>query len=251
MSADRLVSIITPAYKAASFIGDAIQSVRRQDYKDWEMIIVDDGSPDHSFETILDSAGTDRRIRLVRQANAGAAMARQRALDAARGRYIAFLDSDDYWLPGKLSAQVAFMQQSGAALSYTAFRRINADGTRVGHLVRIPCKLDYASLLGNTAIATSTAMVDRGLTGALAMTNTYYDDFALWLTVLKRGFVARGLQRDLMRYRVVPASLSRGKLKSAMHVWRTYREVEQLDVHRSMQCFVSYAANSLLKHARF
>lgn len=248
---DSRVSIITPAYKAAAYVGEAIRSVQAQDFHDWEMLVVDDGSPDNTADVVAGFAAADPRVKLIRQANSGPAMARQRALDEAKGHYIAFLDSDDYWLPGKLTQQLAFMRERGAAMSYTRFRRISDDGGRVGHLVAVPDRLDYRQLLKNTGIATSTVIVDREMTGPFAMTRTYYDDYALWLGLLKRGFVAHGLQEDLMRYRVVSKSVSRHKMSSAKWVWRTYREIEGLALPYATWCFLNYAWRAYRKYAIF
>jgi teichuronic acid biosynthesis glycosyltransferase TuaG len=137
-----LVSIITPAYRAAEFIGEAIQSVRTQDHPDWEMLIVDDCSPDNTCEKVQQESVQDPRVRLIRQTrNSGPAAARNLALTQVSGRYIAFLDSDDLWVPGKLTRQLAFMKARNAALSFTALRRITQDGTRVGRLIGVPERL--------------------------------------------------------------------------------------------------------------
>lgn len=246
-----VVSIITPAYRAERFIGEAIRSVQAQDYRDWEMLIVDDGSPDRTSEVAEEFARHDERVRVLRQQNSGPAAARQRGLDEARGRFVAFLDSDDYWMPGKLSQQLAFMRDSRAAISFTQFRRINVDGSVTGRLIDVPQKIDYGHLLGNTAIATSTVVVDRDLTGPIRMTRTYYDDFALWLSILRKGFLAHGMARDLMRYRVVSHSVSRNKLRSAYWVWRLYRDVERLGVVRSGWSLAGYATRAWWKYRKF
>lgn len=251
MTSGQLVSIITPAYKAAPFVGDAIRSAQWQDHSAWEMLIVDDGSPDATAAIVAGFASGDPRIKLIRQDNGGPALARQRALDAAQGQLIAFLDSDDYWLPGKVSKQLSFMRQVGAALSYTSYRRINHDGSKIGHRIDVPERLDYPSLLGNTAIATSTVIIDREKTGLLRMKRVYYDDFALWLELTKRGFQAHGLNEDLMRYRVVSQSISRNKTNSASQVWRTYREIEQLSLPYAGWCFTRYAFHAWRKYHRF
>jgi teichuronic acid biosynthesis glycosyltransferase TuaG len=215
------------------------------------MLIVDDGSPDDTADVVKKYAEVDTRIRLIRKRNSGPAMARQTALDVASGRYIAFLDSDDYWMPGKLTQQLAFMRSRCAALSYTRFRRINNDGSTVGHLVEIPNSVNYSGLLRNTAMATSTVIVDRQLTGPFRMTQAYYDDYVLWLELLKRGYVAYGLQQDLMRYRVVGQSVSRNKGRSAWHVWRTYRDIERLNLAYAAWCFSGYSINAWRKYRRF
>jgi teichuronic acid biosynthesis glycosyltransferase TuaG len=246
-----LVSIITPAYRAVKFVGETIASVQAQEHQNWEMLIVDDGSPDETAQVVAQHAAADPRIRLIRQANSGPWAARQTAVDRASGDFVAFLDSDDLWLPGKLSRQLAFMREKNAAISFTRFRRMNADGTHTGHLVEIPAQIDYRGLLRNTVLATSTVMINRSITGSFRLKNTYYDDFALWLDILKRGHVAYGLQEDLMRYRVMNASVSRNKRKSAYMVWRTFREVESLNPVYATWCFFGYAFNAWKKYRRF
>jgi teichuronic acid biosynthesis glycosyltransferase TuaG len=246
------VSIITPAYNSERVIMEALDSIARQDYDDLEVIVADDCSSDATVDVVQQRSNADNRIRLVRQSvNAGPSHARQVALDHATGRYIAFLDSDDFWLPQKLSRQLAFMAHERAALSYTEYRRMSADGARVGKQIRVPAYLDYADLLCNTAIATSSVIVDRERTGPFAMTHTYYDDYALWLSLLRRGHRAYGLKEDLMRYRVSAKSWSRNKVNSARWVWRTYREVERLSFADSVWCFSNYACRGALKYWRF
>lgn len=249
---ENLVSIVTPAWRAARFVGATIRSVQAQDYTNWEMLIVDDCSPDDTVAVVASFAQHDPRVRLIRQPrNGGPAAARNAALDAAAGRYLAFLDSDDLWLPAKLSTQLAFMRMQRVALSYTEFRRISEDGSRTGERVKVPTSLTYRQLLCDTSIATSTVMIDRTLTGDFRMKKTYYDDFAAWLEILRRGHVARGLREDLMRYRVVGNSVSRDKMRSAAMVWRTYREIERLGVLDSSWCLLNYAIRGALKYRRF
>lgn len=250
MSAD--ISIVTPAYNAAAYLPQTIESVLAQTCGRWELLVVDDCSTDRTASIVRDHSGRDHRIRLISQPrNGGPARARQAAVDNADGRYVAFLDSDDYWLPAKLEMQLDFMARTGAALCYTAFRRISADGSRTGQLIGVPPRLTYAQLLGNTAIATSTVIVDRALTGPFRMTETYYDDFALWLELARRGFAAFGLNEDLMRYRVTGGSVSRNKLRSAMKVWRLYRDVEKLAIGPAYWAFIRYAANATWKYRSF
>jgi teichuronic acid biosynthesis glycosyltransferase TuaG len=252
MPSSELVSIITPAFRAARFVGESIQSAVAQDYPNWEMLIVDDCSPDDTARRVEEWEKRDSRVRLLRQEqNGGPAAARNAALASSSGRFVAFLDSDDYWLPQKLSRQLEFMRTSGAAISFSGFRRISEDGRKIGRLLKVPPRLTYTQLLGNTAIATSTVIIDRAITGALQMRNVYYDDFVLWLTLLRQGHVAFGINEDLMRYRVVGKSVSRNKTKSAREVWKTYRNVEELGRLRSAWCFVNYSARGWLKYLRF
>ena len=247
-----LVSIVTLAFNAARFVTETIASVRAQTHADWEMLVVDDCSCDDTAATVESVAAIDARVRLIRHtSNGGPARARQTAIDAAGGRYIAFLDSDDLWLPEKLERQLAFQTERRAALTFTEFRRIDADAAKTGRLIRVPDQLRYQDLLCNTAIATSTVIVDRELAGPLRMAQTYYDDFALWLDILRRGFVAHGLAADLMRYRVLGKSVSRNKVRSARMVWRVYRDVERLSTSAAAWCFARYAVNATLKYRAF
>lgn len=243
------VSIITPAYRAASFVGETIRSAQMQEHTDWEMLIVDDCSPDDTCAVIETFSAADPRVRLIRQPqNAGPAAARNVALAQARGRYIAFLDSDDLWMPGKLSQQLQFMRELSAPLSYTEYRRINQDGSLLGRRIPVPSSLDYRQLLCNTAIITSTVIVDTDVTGRVSMPDAPYDDYALWLKLLRAGHVAHGLKADLLRYRVVAGSVSRSKSTSAMRVWRTYRDIESLGMVRSAWSFANYAIRGWLKY---
>jgi teichuronic acid biosynthesis glycosyltransferase TuaG len=247
-----LVSVITAGYNAEGFIAETIASVRAQSLTDWEMIIADDASSDRTAEIVSAIAAEDPRVRLIRlQQNGGVARARNAALEQARGRYIAFLDSDDLWLPEKLARQVAFMADHDAAVSYTAFRRINEDGSSLGRVVRVPARLTYRQLLKNTAIATLTGMVDTAKTGPIRMTEARRDDFILWLSILKRGFTAYGLQEDLARYRVVTGSLSSKPKRSAAWTWSVYRRVEKLNLLHALWCMAHYGTRAVLKRLVF
>jgi teichuronic acid biosynthesis glycosyltransferase TuaG len=243
------VSIITPAYNAARFVEQTAASVIAQSHPHWEMLIVDDCSKDETRAVLERLAATDPRIRPIFQPrNGGPAKARNTALEAASSPVVAFLDSDDLWMPRKLESQLAFMRANQAVFSFTQFRRINHDGTQTGKLRNVPPRMKYADLLKNTAIATSTVIIDRAVTGDFRMPYTYYDDFTAWLAVLKRGHVAWGMPEDLMRYRVVGKSVSRNKLRSAYMVWRAMRDIEKLNAPYATWCFWHYAARGWLKY---
>jgi teichuronic acid biosynthesis glycosyltransferase TuaG len=247
-----LVSIITPCWNVERLIGETIQSVQAQTFGDWELLIADDCSTDRTPAIVERFAASDPRIRLIRQPrNGGPALARQAAIDQAQGRYLAFLDSDDLWLPAKLERQLAFAQKVGAPLSYTGFRRIDEAGSVTGRLITVPESLTYRQLLKNTSIATLTAMVDRHLAGKIAMRNEPYDDFCLWLSILKPGLVAYGLNEDLARYRVRGHSVSSRPLRSARWVWHIYRNVEKLSLLKSAWCFAHWSTRACLKRLQF
>lgn len=248
-----LVSIITPAYNAARVIGETIASVREQTHDEWEMLVADDCGSDETRDIVREYSRDEPRIHLIElERNGGPALARNAALARAKGRWLAFVDADDVWLPEKLERQLAFHRaHPGAKLSFTGFCRISADGSRTGRYIAVPNRLDYRQLLGNTAIATSTVIVDREAAGPFTMRETYYDDFACWLSLLKSGGHAIGLNEDLMRYRVLEKSVSRDKGNSAQQVWRAYREIEGLSVAASAWYFAQYSARAWLKYRRF
>lgn len=247
-----LVSIITPAFRAEAYIAETIRSVVAQTWTNWEMLVVDDCSPDGTCALVERMAASDSRIRLIRQKeNGGPAAARNAGLQHARGRWIAFLDSDDLWLPEKLTRQLIFHQACAAKISFTEFRRMDASGQHIGRLISVPDMLDYRRLLGNTAIATSSVMIDREKTGTVMMKKTYYDDFSCWLEILKQGGIAAGLHEDLLRYRVLGNSVSRNKKRSAIEVWKTYRLIEGLGLFVSGWYFAHYAIRGWLKYRKF
>ena len=246
------ISVITPAYNAARYIGDTIASVQAQTCTGWEMVIADDCSDDETCALIEALAREDPRIILVRQArNGGPAAARNLALAHARGRYVCFLDSDDLWLPTKLERQLSVMRETGCVISYTAFRRISDDGTRIGQLIEVPESMTYRQLLKRTAIANSTSMVDSEQTGPLRLVDAGYDDYILWLSLLRCGFEARGLNEDLVRYRVVGGSISSRPFRSAGWVWRIYREQEKLGLLQAAWCLAHFGARAYLKRLSF
>jgi teichuronic acid biosynthesis glycosyltransferase TuaG len=247
-----LVSIITPSWNVERLIGETIASVQAQRFGDWELLIADDCSTDNTVAVIESVAAKDPRVKLIRQPrNGGPALARQAAIEQAQGRFIAFLDSDDLWLPAKLERQLAFAREHRAALTFTAFRRINEDGSVTGRLMTMPASLTYEQLLKNTSIATLTALVDRDIAGHIAMKNEPYDDFCLWLSILRPGRVAYGLNEDLARYRVRGVSVSSRPLRSAGWVWDIYRNVERLSLLKSAWCFAHWSARAWLKRRQF
>lgn len=249
---NELVSIITPAYKAEKYISETIDSVISQTHCNWEMIIIDDCSPDNTLHIINEYILKDNRIKLIPlQKNNGPANARNAGLNAAKGEWIAFLDSDDTWHPQKLDKSLSFAKEKNSGFVFTGFRRVNIDNTKTGRYIPILSQVDYHTLLGNTVIATSTVLINKKICGEIEMQNVYYDDFVCWLSILKKGIIAHGLNEDLMRYRIVSQSVSRNKKNSAMKVWDIYRNTEKLNIAAAIWYFSRYATNAYLKYRRF
>lgn len=249
-----LVSIITPAYNAARFIGETIASVQAQSLQDWEMIIADDCSRDETCEIVSGFAAKDPRIQLVRQkTNGGPAAARNAALARASGRYIAFLDSDDLWLQKKLENQINFMAIKDCAVSYTQYRRLSEDGKTLGRLISPPASQTYHEALKNAAIPNLTSMIDTEKTGPIRINEAGFraHDYILWLSLLRQGHAAFCLQEDLARYRSVVGSISSSHRRSAYWVWRIYRDIEKLSLPYAAWCLLHYAGHALLKRRVF
>lgn len=241
-----LVSIITPVYKAEKVIGQTILSVQAQTWTNWEWILVDDCSPDRSSEIILEAAEQDSRIRYHRlPQNSGAAVARNTAIAMARGEYLAFLDSDDLWMPTKLERQLAFMAKKDAAFSFTRIQMTDPDGHTVKTDIPIPEKADYHYLLRHTVIATSTVIVNRRLTGDFTMPlRRGGQDYATWLQLLRTTDYAYGLDECLTSYRTGGPSLSQNKLDSVRQVYTIQTEDEhigRLKAAMNTLCFCVYA----------
>lgn len=248
-AAEPLVSIITPAYNVAPFIETTIRSVLSQSFTSFEHLITDDCSSDDTAAVVARLSAQDDRIRLLRNPrNSGAAAARNTSLAHARGRYIAFLDGDDLWEPTKLEEQLRFMQLCGAPITFTAYRRIDERGDPLGRPAIVPELVDYRRLLRDSAIPTSSSMIDRTMVPPFEMKRTYYDDFALWLELLSKGAYARGLAQPLMIYRVRENSLSRRRFRALRHVWNTYREAHGIGRLRTAYYFAHYLYNGVKKY---
>ncbi|MFB9145475.1 glycosyltransferase family 2 protein [Halomonas alkalicola] len=243
-----LISIVTPSHNSARFVSETIQSVLDQSFVEWEMIIVDDFSTDDSVEMIKAFVERDSRINLIRLTkNSGAALARNAAIEVAKGRYIAFLDSDDLWLPYKLEKQLAFMQANNYPFAYTAYDKIDEEGLVLGR-IGAPGKVSYSDLLKTCSIGCLTAMYDADFFGKIYMpVNTKREDFATWLKLLKEVDYAYGLNENLAQYRVYKNQTSANKAKMAKENWRLYRDVERLSFLTATYYFSHYAIRGFLR----
>jgi len=246
---NNLVSIITPSYNSSKFMEDCVMSVLSQSYTNWELLIIDDCSKDNSREKITALAKKDDRIKVTfLEKNLGAAEARNVAIRQAKGKYIAFLDSDDLWDSHKLEKQIHFMQENDISFSFSTYQFMSEDGKNLANVIKAPPKMTYHSYLKNTIIGCLTVIIDREKTGDFEMPNIRSShDMALWLLIMKRGFSAYGLDENLAKYRVVSSSNTVNKTKAAKEVWDVYRKVEKLNIVYSAICFVGYAFNAIKK----
>ena len=244
---NNLVSIITPSFNSSRFIEECIDSVLSQTYNNWELLIVDDCSSDNSSELV--EKYSDKRISLiVLEKNVGSSEARNIAIRKAKGKYIAFLDADDIWLPTKLQDQIYFMQKKDIAFSFSSYQSISEDGYKVFPVTKAPDIMTYSSYLKNTIIGCLTVIIDKDKTGYFEMPNIRSShDMALWLLIMKRGFKAYGINKNLAKYRQVQNSNTSNKLRAAADVWTVYRKIEKLPFVYSFWCYINYIFNAIKK----
>lgn len=244
-----LVTIITPSYNSSPFISDTINSVINQTYQNWEMIIVDDASKDDSVNKILSLTKDDKRINLISLPNnVGAANARNIALRKAKGRFIAFLDSDDIWYNNKLEKQLKFMLKNDYGFTFSSYETLLEDGTNTGHIIQVPKNINYYQYLKNTIIGCLTVVIDKEKIGYFEMPDIKSShDMALWLIILKKGNIAHGLNEVLAKYRLVSTSNTKSKWKASKDVWKVYRNLEKLNLFLSSWYFINYAMNAVIK----
>jgi len=245
-----LISIITPSYKGEQLIKQTIDSVIDQTYTNWEMIIVDDCSPDNSNEIIEEYIKKDNRIKLIKlDENRGPAVSRNSAIKEARGRYIAFLDADDYWHKEKLEKQLAFMKDNDIALSFTGYERVEESSSKFIDTQFVPTKVDYKTLLKQNIMGCLTVMYDTKKLGRVYMPDILRrQDYALWLKILKQIPYAYGLNESLAYYRVRTSSISSNKIRASRYHWKVLRDIEKLPIYKAIYYFGWYTYKSIMKY---
>lgn len=248
---DNLVSIIVPVFNAGSYIEKTIAMVRAQTFKNWELILVDDCSTDDSrarIERCIARENGDIRL-IAKDVNEGAAKARNTGITAARGRYIAFLDADDIWMPDKLEKELAFMKEKQAAFVFTAYEFGDKDARGTGKIVHVPEVLTYKRALSRTVIFTTTVLLDTAKTGRelIQMPIVKSEDTATWWKILKKGFNAYGLDEVLAIYRRPATSLSSNKVEAIRRIWNLYRREEKLSLPYSCYNLFFWALRATLR----
>lgn len=242
-----VVSIVMPAYNSNATIGESIDSVLHQTFTDWELIIIDDCSEENIEEKVR--SYSDKRIHYYRLAeNHGVAYARNVAIKKARGRYLAFLDSDDLWLPEKLERQIQFMEKNHYAFTYTWYRQFKENAQKPGRLVKTKTWVSYEKLLHGNDIGCLTVMIDKNQILTVYMPEERHEDYIAWLNILKQGFNAYSLPEDLARYRLSGKSVSGNKWKSFVWTWQVYRNSQHLSLFRSAICLFFYVYYGIRKH---
>lgn len=247
---NQTVSVIIPVYNAENYIANTLDSVLNQTYQDFEIILVDDCSNDLSEVIIASYQKLNEKIIYHRQSvNQGAAVARNLALRLAKGRYVAFLDSDDVWCEAKLEKQIEFMSRMDCAICCTAMDTMDEGGKILGGTRKVRNEISYKFLLRNTMIATSTVIVDRNKTGTFEMPlRRGGQDYATWLMLLRNGYDCCGLNEVLAHYRILPNSLSSNKWKSVKQVWQIQRRGEGIAFLPAVFNVCCFVINAFMKH---
>ncbi|WP_247141053.1 glycosyltransferase family 2 protein [Escherichia coli] len=249
-----LVSIIMPSFNSANTICEAIDSVIMQTYNNWELLITDDCSTDTTVSLVKSYCENDDRIKLFQnKINSGAAVSRNYSLENARGEYIAFLDSDDFWFSNKLEVQLEFMKLNrGADFTFTAYELIDASGISKNKFVDLQgenVSVGYLDMLRKKAtLGCSTVILKRSAFQEIRMPLLRTgQDYALWLKLLKTGKKAFLINCVLMKYRILPNSISRNKLKKCRRQWQIYRKTEALSLQQSIVSFIFYAWRAVFR----
>lgn len=221
-----LVSIITATYNSSRFVVETIESILAQTYTHWELLITDDGSTDDTLSIVKAYMAKDNRIKLFTlNQNSGAGVARNQSIAQAQGRFIAFCDSDDCWLPEKLEKQLAFMLEKDAALSYTSYYEQDEHSRRQAKVI---CKktIDFWSIRADDGIGCLTAIYDTFKLGKVYMpAMRKRQDWALWIMIIQRCGIAHGLQEPLALYRDLRRSLSSNRMSLVKYNVAVYTDI--------------------------
>ena len=245
---DLFVSVVIPNFNGERFVERTLQSVLRQTYQRFEIIVADDCSTDASPALIEAYCEKDPRIRLIRlPKNGGVSGARNAGIREARGDYIALLDNDDTWTEDKLERQVRLAQK--AEIVYCSYDFIDENDQPIKRPFIVPPKATFNSMLASSVISCSTAMIRADILKANPFDSGYYhEDYVLWMRLLRLPVQALGDEKVLMHYRQVSTSRNIRKGNAARHRWKAYREALGLSLPQSAWAFARYAVKGILKY---
>ena len=222
-----LISVVMPARNAEKTIESAICSVFDQTYENFELIIIDDCSSDATAAIIEKYANEKNAIRVYRNdCRKGVAFSRNTGIAAAKGEWVAFLDSDDLWHKDKLRKQMDFIHETGAVISYTASAFIDFDGHPCEYILPAQYKMSYKDLLKRNLMSCSSVIVRRDIMAKINMSDgMIHEDYAAWIQILREIKFVFGLNEPLLTYRISKNSRSVNRLKSALMIFKTYKHV--------------------------
>lgn len=247
-----LITVIMPVYNASKYMRESIESVIVQSYKNWNLILIDDGSTDESISIIEEYCKKDQRIRkILLKHNGGVANARNEGIALAEGDYIAFLDSDDLWKPDKLQIQVDYILQTGCKFVYSAYDVINEQGEYLKTITPYWSKVGYEQLLNTNIIACCTIVVESGIMKKDPMPQLKHEDYATWLNILKHNQIeAQQVPGVLAAYRKVKGSVSSNKFQTIAWNWNIYRNNQKLGFVRSLKQIITFICMTGYKYVK-
>jgi len=247
MTKNPLVSVIIPAYNCVRTIEKAIDSALSQNVE-LEVIVVDDCSKD-DLDGVMERYGGDPRVIYIKnEHNLGAASSRNKAVLMARGRYIAYLDADDYWAPDKIRKQLKTVEAGGAVLCCTSRELMTPEGKLTGRMIPVNSQITYEDLLKHNSISCSSVLIRTEVALEFPMEHEdAHEDYIMWLRVLKKYQFACGINEPLLKYRMSNTGKSGGKLHSAWMTFKSYRYMG-FGVFKSCICFISYALHGVKKY---
>lgn len=246
-----LVSIITPYYNSADFITATLDSILAQTYTNWELIVIDDKSTDNTTQIVEQFAQKHSNVKLIKlEKNGGVAHARNVGLEHTNGKYIAFLDSDDVWVPEKLSRQIQFMEERNLPMTFCAYHRINEAGEIISRKIAVPKTVSHQQLLAHNVIIFSTSLTLKSAVGDLKFKKAGHEDWIFWLDLFKKYGSGYGINEPLTLYRIRSNSVSSNKLKVIGYTWKILREHEKIGLLKSMYLFSKYAVATVWKRLK-
>lgn len=245
---EALVSIVMPAYNCEDFIGITLDSVINQTYQNWEVIVVDDCSTDNTAEVVQEYIKKDNRISYHKlDKNSGAAVARNKAVDLANGKYMAFLDSDDLWFPEKLTKQIGYMEENAYTFTCTSYTKIDEEGEYLDRTIGVRKQSDYNDILKKNP-GNSTVVYNSEEIGKVKIPNIRKrNDYVMWLSVVKKAGKLYGMEEPLASHRVREGSLSKKKANLVGYHWKVYRDIEDLSFFKSSYLIVYWVVVTVFR----
>ena len=244
-----IVSVITPCYNGANYLVNCIESVISQTFQDWEMLIVDDCSTDDSKEIITKYIQKDSRIKYYRTEHPSGSptVPRNIGIDNANGRYLAFLDCDDMWLPTKLEEQLNVFKDKKCAMVFSNYEKISMHGVSSSRVVKAPSIVDINQMYYGNPIGCLTVMVDMTITGKFHFRKMHHEDCIAWIELISKSGAAYNTNTVLAQYRETAGSVSRNKIKILLWQWDIYRKVFKFNIFKSLFYYMQYAYNGYKK----
>ncbi len=243
------LSVIMPVYNASRFLSEAVDSVLSQSFSDFEFIAVDDCSTDNSYDILLEYEKKDSRVKVYKnESNRGVSYTRNFAVEKANGEFIALIDSDDMWKSDKLEKQLKLIEKRGADLCYTGSAFVDTDSNYSDFVFEVPVRVDYKTLLKQNVASCSSVVIKKcWLTRFPMASDDMHEDFAVWLSVLKAGGKACGVNEPLLIYRVDKNSKSGNKFKSMKMTYKVYKYIG-LGFFKRLYYLAFYICSGIKKH---